>query len=152
MHVVHDRWKALRAAPPASSEAARVIMRANRGKDTTPEVAVRRELHRRGLRYRVHERPLAHLRRMADVVFRRARVAVFVDGCFWHGCPEHGSQPRANAPFWQARLGRNKERDAETTAALCAAGWTVIRIWEHESPVSAADRIERVVRKELRNR
>jgi DNA mismatch endonuclease (patch repair protein) len=98
-----------------------------------------------GLRYRVSARPLPDLRRTADIVFRPTRVAVFVDGCFWHGCPEHGSQPRANSEYWAPKLARNIERDRETNSALEAAGWKVVRIWEHEDANHAAQRIARVV-------
>jgi len=106
--------------------------------DTKPELALRRELHRRGLRYRVGTAPLPGLRRRADVVFTRRRIAVFVDGCFWHRCPEHGTQPRNNFDWWQAKLDRNVERDRHTDAALLAAGWRVVRVWEHEDPAAAA--------------
>jgi DNA mismatch endonuclease (patch repair protein) len=115
-------------------------------RDTGPEIALRRELHRRGLRYRVHFRPLPALRRTADIVFTRRGVAVFVDGCFWHSCPEHRTFPVTNQAFWAAKLARNVERDRETDRLLAAAGWTVIRMWEHEDPAEAADRLEAVVR------
>lgn len=115
-------------------------------RDTASELQLRRRLHARGLRYRVDLAPLAGLRRRADVVFTRRRVAVFVDGCFWHRCPEHATAPRANAQWWEDKLGRNAERDAETTERLEAVGWTVVRIWEHENPDEAARRIERVVK------
>ena len=119
-------------------------MQANRRRDTRPELALRRELHRRGLRYRVDAAPLRGGRR-ADVLFRRARVAVFVDGCFWHRCPQHGSSPRTNSPYWQVKLDGNVERDAETTATLTREGWQVIRIWEHEPTQDAADRVTRAL-------
>lgn len=110
-------------------------------KDTAPELALRRELHRRGLRYRV-ERPLPGLpRRRADIVFSRKRVAVFVDGCFWHACPVHGTWPSRNDTWWITKLRRNVERDAETDAHLESLGWLVVRVWEHEVPASAADRV-----------
>jgi DNA mismatch endonuclease (patch repair protein) len=118
-------------------------MRGNRRADTGPEIALRRELHRRGLRFRkdLPLRPAAKLRRV-DIVFPRAKLAVFVDGCFWHGCPQHGNQPKANEAYWQPKLARNKARDALVTSELEAAGWTVIRVWEHEDVISAANRIE----------
>lgn len=81
-----------------------------------------------------------------DIVFSRARVAVFVDGCFWHGCPEHGEVPAANREFWRGKLAATAERDGRNDAMLKAAGWTVIRVWEHEEPGHAADRVERAVR------
>lgn len=128
--------------PFASSGAVRAKMQRQRVRDTSAEVALRRELHAQGLRYRVHERPLAELRRTADVVFRRDRVAVFVDGCFWHGCPEHGRREhRVNDWYWPAKIERNRRRDADTTDALIAAGWRVVRVWEHEAPEAAAARV-----------
>lgn len=135
---------ALRDAPAlswASSAAARAVMRGNRGRDTKPEMAVRSALHRRGLRFRVHTRPLPDLRRTADVLFRSARVAVFVDGCFWHGCPEHGTQPAANHGYWAPKIARNRERDRETDALLLDAGWLPVRVWEHEDVNEATERI-----------
>jgi DNA mismatch endonuclease (patch repair protein) len=108
-------------------------------------MAVRRELHRRGLRYAV-DAPVPGLpRRRADVLFRRERVAVFVDGCFWHGCPEHGTSPRSNAEWWREKIGTNRRRDRDTDERLRDLGWTVVRCWEHEDPVEAADRVEAVV-------
>lgn len=117
-------------------------MRRVRRKDTAAELAVRSELHARGLRYFVDRAVLPGRRRRADVVFPRAKVAVFVDGCFWHSCPQHATAPRSNAQWWVDKLRANVERDRRTDADLRAAGWTVIRIWEHESPSSAADRVE----------
>jgi len=120
-------------------------MQGNRKRDTRPELALRSELHRRGLRYRVNSRPVKSLRCQADIVFRRHKVAVFVDGCFWHGCPEHGKSPRTNVDYWSAKIARNVERDRFNEAELSAAGWVVVRVWEHEIPVDAADRIGRVL-------
>ena len=113
---------------------------------TAPELAIRRELHRRGLRYRVDMRLPQIGRTRPDIVFTRAKVAVFVDGCFWHRCPEHKSFPKTNAEWWRRKLDTNVERDHRTDAALTKAGWIVIRIWEHEEPIKAADRVEAVVR------
>lgn len=113
-------------------------MRNTRSRDTPPELAIRRLLHARGLRYRVDARPEKGLNRKADLVFGPARVAVFVDGCFWHACPEHGSAPKTNAAWWAEKLRANVERDRDTDARLIAAGWTVLRIWEHEPPETAA--------------
>jgi DNA mismatch endonuclease (patch repair protein) len=115
-------------------------------KDTRPEIEIRRELHRRGLRFRVGRQPVPGLRTKADIVFSTARVAIYVDGCFWHSCPEHATQPAANAAWWKEKLRRNRDRDIATNQALEDAGWTVVRVWEHEAPESAADRIEDVVR------
>ena len=115
-------------------------------RDTGPERAVRSELHRRGLRFRLDRAVLAHVKTRPDLVFTSQRVAVFVDGCFWHCCPEHASWPKANADWWRRKLEANVRRDRLTDAALTDAGWLVIRIWEHESPLEAADRIELAVR------
>jgi len=115
-------------------------------RDTLPELALRSELHRRGLRFRVDRAPLPGLRSRADIVFGPARVAVYVDGCFWHSCPEHGTMPKANAEWWDQKLKRNQERDARTNRALRDAGWEVVRIWEHEDPATAADRVEATIR------
>jgi DNA mismatch endonuclease (patch repair protein) len=132
--------------PVPVSIAVRERFRRQRTRDTVPEMALRRELHRRGLRYRVDTAPVKTVRRRADVVFTRRRVAVFVDGCFWHRCPEHGTTPRHNADWWAAKLNRTVARDHDTDERLAEAGWTVIRVWEHEPPSAAADRIERIVR------
>ncbi len=113
---------------------------------TEPELALRRELHRRGLRYFVDRPPIRGQRRRADVIFPRLRVAVYVDGCFWHSCPEHATYPKNNAEWWAEKLAANVARDRATDAALAAAGWKVIRIWEHEDPVAAADRVAAALR------
>jgi len=110
---------------------------------------LRSAVHRRGLRYRVHQRPLATSRRRADLVFSTARVAVFVDGCFWHGCPEHMTWPAANAAWWRGKIEGNRRRDHETGAILDAAGWVALRVWEHDEPEAAAERIVERVRERL---
>lgn len=115
-------------------------------RDTAPELALRRAVWRRGLRYRVDVAPLKGTRRRADMVFRSARVAVYVDGCFWHRCPEHATSPRANSEWWAAKLATNVRRDRDTDARLAEAGWLVIRVWEHENMIEAAARIEEAVR------
>ena len=115
-------------------------------RDKPAEIALRRELHRRGLRYRVDFPPLPTVRRRADIVFRGRKIAVFCDGCYWHGCPDHGTWPKANAAWWRQKIEDNKRRDRDTDARLTAAGWRVIRVWEHEDPVVAAARIAEVVR------
>jgi DNA mismatch endonuclease, patch repair protein len=120
-------------------------MQANRGRDTKPELALRSAAHARGLRYRVSARPLRDLRRTADMVFASARVAVFVDGCFWHGCPEHHTVAATNAAFWARKVTDNRARDRDTDQRLAEAGWISIRIWEHEDPHEAADRIRAIV-------
>jgi len=118
-------------------------------RDTAPELVLRSELHGRGFRYRVDRAPAPDVRSRADLVFGPARVAVYVDGCFWHSCPEHGTNPKANADFWKRKLDRNRERDAETNRLLESRGWRVIRVWEHEDPVEAADRVEAAVHSRL---
>lgn len=117
-----------------------------RRRDTAPELALRRELHRRGLRYRLDQAPAKGIRSRADLVFRRVRVAVYVDGCFWHGCPEHGNVPKNNRAWWQEKLAANRARDARTVRLLEERGWTVFRVWEHEDMEVAARRIERAIR------
>lgn len=117
-------------------------MSRQRRRDTAPEVALRRELHRRGLRFFVDRAPLPGLRRRADLVFPRRRIAVYVDGCFWHRCPVHATDPKNNSEWWAAKLAGNVARDRDTDARLTAAGWTVVRIWEHEDPLVAADRVQ----------
>ena len=121
-------------------------MLANRRRDTKPEMAVRRAVHALGMRYRVDARPLPDLNRRADLVFSGPKVAVFVDGCYWHGCPIHGHTPSTNPGYWVPKLRRNQERDAETNARLAAAGWTVVRVWEHEDLAVAVSKIELAVR------
>lgn len=113
-------------------------MQAIRSRDTKPEQALRSLLHSAGLRYRVCTPPLPGLRRTADVVFRPTKVAVFVDGCYWHGCPEHYVPPKTNPGYWSEKVARNVARDRDTDARLKAAGWMVLRFWEHESPDSCA--------------
>ena len=115
-------------------------------RDTRPELALRSELHRRGLRFRVDRTVVPKVRTRADLVFTRARVAVFVDGCFWHACPEHQTWPQANKEWWRQKLDNNVARDRRNNAALEAEGWTVIRVWEHETASIAADRIEDAVK------
>lgn len=133
--------------PAASSPAARTVMQRNRRRDSTPELAIRRELHRRGLRFRVDfpircggGRPIR-----PDIVFTRSRVAVFVDGCFWHGCSSHGKPPKSNAGYWSAKIALNQDRDARQREALESAGWVVLRLWEHEPTDAAASAIEAAI-------
>lgn len=122
-------------------------MRGNVRRDTKPEVEVRRLLHAAGLRYRVDFPALASdRRRRADIVFTSRRIAVFIDGCFWHGCPQHFVAPKANSDYWGPKIARNRERDIDTTERLEADGWLVLRFWEHEAPSDVAARIEAVVR------
>lgn len=116
-------------------------------RDTKPELKLRKELHRRGLRYRTSARPLAGLRCQADIVFTRAKVAVFADGCQWHGCEDHSRLPKANAEWWAQKLAWTRERDERNNRELRLAGWLVIRVWEHDDAVEAADAIEAAVRR-----
>ena len=107
-------------------------------KDTAAEIILRRELFRNGLRYRVNFTVLQKPRRVADIAFPGLRIAVFVDGCFWHGCPLHATWPKQNAEFWRQKIEANRLRDADTSSRLVDLGWTALRFWEHESPVEAA--------------
>lgn len=122
-------------------------MRRVRQKNTSAESALRRELHALGLRYRIQVPVLTRPRRVADVVFVGLRVAVFVDGCFWHGCPQHATWPKQNAEFWRLKILANQERDCDTDARLRAGGWKGVRVWAHEAPSKAASRIAKVVEK-----
>jgi DNA mismatch endonuclease (patch repair protein) len=121
-------------------------MQSNRRTDTGPERVLRSALHRRGLRFRKDYRiDLPRLRVRVDVAFTRQKLAVFVDGCFWHRCPEHATDPKTNAAFWERKLQGNVERDQRVARALADAGWRVIRSWEHEPPDAAAERIAAAV-------
>ena len=125
----------------ASSEATRKKMLGNKSRDTSPELRVRSLVHRRGLRYRVAQRPIPTLRRTADMAFRRAKIAVFIDGCFWHGCPEHYRPPSTNPDYWRDKIEGNRLRDQETDELLAQAGWEVLRFWEHEDEDEVADAV-----------
>lgn len=120
-------------------------MQTQRRRDTTCEMSVRRRLHHMGFRYRVDYRPEATLRRSADIVFSRQRIAVFIDGCFWHGCPEHGTTPKSNGDWWAAKIERTRQRDLDTTSILISRGWTVLRFWEHQSPDEVASEVAQAV-------
>jgi DNA mismatch endonuclease (patch repair protein) len=120
-------------------------MQAIRNRDTKPEWLIRRLVHAQGLRYRVAARPLSDLRRTADLVFRPAKVAVFIDGCYWHGCPEHYVSPKTNPGYWSDKVARNIARDRDTDKRLTDADWTVLRFWEHESPDACALKIAATV-------
>lgn len=129
-------------APPASNDRTRARMKGQAREDTKPETLLRNELTRRGIRgYRKNYAPLKDLRSKPDIVFTKQKIAIYVHGCFWHGCPEHQRETKSNKKWWADKIGANKQRDAASTAALEGAGWTVVRVWEHESPASAADRI-----------
>jgi DNA mismatch endonuclease (patch repair protein) len=121
-------------------------MQANRSRDTQPELAVRRALHRLGFRYRVAIAPVPGLRRRADIIFTKRRVAVFIDGCFWHGCSVHGRTSfNHNADYWPSKIAANIARDKDTTEQLRRAGWTVMRFWEHEDPHEVVEAIRNAV-------
>ncbi|GAB3351804.1 MULTISPECIES: very short patch repair endonuclease [Amycolatopsis] len=121
-------------------------MSRQKSRNTGIEMALRKILHAAGYRYRVHRRPVKGVRREADLVFGPARVAVFVDGCFWHGCPEHGTWPKNNADYWRTKIETNRRRDANTDALLLEAGWLSVRIWEHEATDVAASRVIETVK------
>ncbi|MEV6807036.1 very short patch repair endonuclease [Streptomyces sp. NPDC051132] len=124
----------------------RARMSRQKSRNTEVEMALRRALHAAGLRYRVHRRPLKGVRREADVLFGPAKVAVFVDGCFWHGCPQHATWPKTNADFWRTKIEGNRRRDVDTDERLTSAGWLAVRVWEHEDPDEAAARVIAFVR------
>lgn len=130
---------------PSSPNVSARMSRQNR-RDTAPEVAVRRILHAGGLRYRVNAPVPGMPRRTIDIVFPKAKVAVFLDGCFWHGCPQHATSPKSNAEWWRTKLDKNMARDTETTEHLTQEGWTVLRFWEHEPVDDVASRIAAAVR------
>jgi len=128
------------SSPEASRRMAKI-----RQKSTGAEVAVRRELYRSALRYRVDLEVLKKPRRVADIAFPGRRIAVFVDGCFWHGCPEHATWPKQNAEFWRQKIEANRLRDADTNSRLFDSGWTVLRFWEHQTPIDVAATIAQTV-------
>jgi DNA mismatch endonuclease (patch repair protein) len=134
--------------PHPTSKDVSLRMRANPRRDTKPEIAIRSALHARGLRFRKDHPIRLRSGRVVrpDIVFTRRRVALFVDGCFWHCCPDHGNVPKANTAYWQPKLERNVARDAAVSAELAADGWLVLRAWEHESPAQVADAVERALR------
>ena len=125
----------------------RRIMQSNRSRDTRPEMRVRSMLHARGLRFRVSPLVLLNGRRVRpDVAFTKWKVAVFIDGCFWHACPQHGTKPKSNTDYWLPKLAQNQARDRLNDGLLSGAGWTVVRCWEHDDPDEIATRIETAVR------
>lgn len=136
--------KNLSSPKPASDDVSR-RMSVTPQKDTSAEMAIRKRLHSMGLRYRVDYPVLKKPRRVADIVFTGIQIAVFVDGCFWHGCPDHGTWPKNNADFWRNKILANQVRDKDTNDRLKELGWTVIRIWEHDDPENAARKIARSV-------
>lgn len=130
--------------PSSSPEVSRRMAKV-RQKGTDAEIALRRELYRIGLRYRVDYEVLKKPRRIADIAFPGRRIVIFVDGCFWHGCPEHATWPKSNAEFWRQKIEANQSRDADTNERLRSLGWTVLRFWSHESPVEVARVIANMV-------
>ncbi|MFB7341514.1 very short patch repair endonuclease [Streptomyces hydrogenans] len=136
----------------ASSPGTRRSMQSNKGRDTKPELALRRAVHALGLRYHVSERPIPAIRRTADLVFSRARIAVFLDGCFWHACPEHFTVSRTNPEYWAEKAEKNRARDRQTDTILQEAGWAVLRVWEHEDPHQAAARLRELYDRRIATR
>jgi DNA mismatch endonuclease (patch repair protein) len=120
-------------------------MKRQRRRDTDVEVRLRSVLHQRGYRFGLHRKLIPGTRREVDIVLPRARLAIFVDGCFWHCCAQHGTLPKSNRDFWRAKLAANRARDADTDTRLRDAGWLAVRIWEHDDPEVAADRIAALV-------
>lgn len=131
--------------PEPSSPLVRRRMQRQARRDTKPELALRRTLHAMGLRFRVDRAVIPGVRRRPDIVFGPAKVAVFVDGCFWHRCPEHGTLPKANSEWWADKLQRNVERDADTDRRLADLGWLAVHVWEHEASADAAIRVAALV-------
>lgn len=132
------------AVPSSSGVSARMSRQVSR--DTSPELAVRRLLYAQGMRYRL-QRPVPGMsRRTIDIAFPGPRVAVFLDGCFWHSCPQHATSPKANSDWWRQKLEKNVRRDAETTERLQQLGWTVMRFWEHEKPEDIAESVAHEVK------
>ena len=127
--------------PPASTPEVSARMRRVPQRDTSIELRLRSTLHCRGYRFFVDRAPIQGWRRRADIVFPRLKVAVYVDGCFWHGCPEHGTWPKANEAWWRDKIKTNQRRDANTNEKLVEAGWKGVRVWEHEDPEEAAERV-----------
>jgi DNA mismatch endonuclease, patch repair protein len=144
--------KRRKGVPPASSAAALKRMRSTGRRDTVPEIALRRTLHRMGLRYRIDRKPLPYLGRRADLVFASAKVAVYVDGCFWHGCPLHATWPKKNAEFWRNKIETNRARDADTDRRLEECGWISVHVWEHEDSKAAAERVRSAIESRLLTR
>jgi DNA mismatch endonuclease (patch repair protein) len=139
-------------APSASSDLVGKRMRVQPRTDTACELSIRSALHRRGFRFRVNGRPVSDYRRRADIVFPKLRIAVFIDGCFWHGCRHHASMPKTNRRWWSQKIRRNRIRDQQTTLFLRRRGWSVIRIWEHVATERATDRIAMLVTTHLQMR
>ena len=143
----HARELTVARRPPASSAAVRKRMRATPQRDTPLELGLRSFLHGVGLRFRVHRQAVPGLRRTVDILFPKSRIAVFVDGCFWHGCPRHGTLPKTtNRQWWTEKIRTNQRRDRDTDRKMRRLGWRVIRVWEHEDQQIVARRIARLVK------
>ena len=136
--------------PHPLNEAVRARFKAQKTRDTTPEVLVRRLLHKAGARYRLEVRAENDLRTKPDIVFRGPRLAVYIDGCFWHGCPEHFIPPKNNAAWWQEKISANKTRDGRSRRALADRGWTVLSFWEHDDPSDVAQQVLSILAKRRR--
>lgn len=132
------------APNPPTPEVQRRMSAQRRG-DTAPEIRLRKALFKVGLRYRCALPVPGRARRTIDIAFTKQRVAVFVDGCFWHGCPDHFVPPKANATWWREKIAGNRQRDVDTTSVLQDQGWRVVRVWEH----TPSDHAVRVIRDAL---
>lgn len=137
-------------SPKAADEATRLRMSRTRSRNNARELSLRSALHRRGLRFRLHRKVLAGSTRTVDIVFPRAMLAIFLDGCFWHGCPLHASWPKTNGDWWRSKIEVNRRRDRDTDERLAAIGWGVLRIWGHESLKEAVTRVESTLGERLR--
>jgi DNA mismatch endonuclease (patch repair protein) len=133
--------KAKSKNPPASSISALKRMKSTRQHDTAPELELQSLLRDVSIEFETNAFPIAGFRRKADILFRDKKIAVFIDGCFWHGCPIHGTWPKENADFWRQKILKNQDRDRDTNIKLVEAGWKVIRVWEHEEMNDVAQRI-----------
>lgn len=139
-------------APRASSEATRRIMQANVGRETEPDRVLRREIYRRGMRFWKYRRPVTAVRCEADIVFPRQRVCVFVDGCFWHGCPVHFRTPKTNSEWWSEKIAANRTRDRRQATHLREAGWYVVRVWTHDLTSFGLPRVADLIEVAVRSR
>ena len=137
--------------PQASSSNVRKVMQANTGVDSLIELRLRSLVHKSGLRYAIDSRPVTEINRRADIVFRSAKVAVFIHGCFWHGCRWHYKPPKSNRAFWVNKVETNRKRDADTRRKLRKEGWAVLTYWEHQDPNAYIDDLVRTVRKRRRS-
>jgi DNA mismatch endonuclease (patch repair protein) len=135
-----------RLTPPASSKQVRSVMQSNRGRDSKLEMRLRREIHSKGLRYAIDRRPEEDVNSRADLLFESAKLVVYVNGCFWHGCGRHYREPKTNASFWRNKIATNRTRDRKVRRNLQRRGWKVIVVWEHDDVEQTADEISKLVR------